>query len=54
LNSWGVALHHPHWRSESERDAIASVLEHLAERVEQLEGERAEATLWPVRDDGST
>jgi len=48
---WVVALHHPHWRSESERDAIASVLEHLAERVEHLEGERAEATLWRVRDD---
>ncbi len=48
---WVVTLHHPHWRSESERDAIAAVLEHLAERVERLEGERAEATLWRVRDD---
>jgi hypothetical protein len=47
---WVVTLHHPHWRSEAERDAIAAVLEHLAERVERLEGERAEATLWRVRD----
>jgi hypothetical protein len=48
---WVVTLHHPHWRSEAERDAIAAVLEHLAERVERLEGERAEAALWRVRDD---
>jgi hypothetical protein len=48
---WVVTLHHPHWRSEAERDAIAGVLGHLAVRVERLEGEGAEAALWRVRDE---
>jgi len=54
---WVVTLHHPHWRSESERDAIASALAAVAERVETLEGERAEASLWriaPVRPGDSS
>jgi hypothetical protein len=41
--------HHPHWRSEVERDAIRTALAPLAEPVETLEGERAEATLYRVR-----
>jgi hypothetical protein len=48
---WVVTLHHPHWRSEAERDAIAGVLAGFAEPVERLDGERAEVTLWRVRDD---
>jgi hypothetical protein len=48
---WLVTLHHPHWRSEVERDAIAAVLEPMAERVDHLEGEGAEARLWRVRAD---
>ena len=48
---WLVTLHHPHWRSESERDAIAAALAPIAERVETLEGERAEASLWRVTRD---
>jgi hypothetical protein len=46
---WLVTLHHPHWRSEVERDAIRAALAPLAEPVETLEGERAEATLYRVR-----
>ncbi len=46
---WVVTLHHRHWQSERERDAITRVLERLAERVETLEEDRAEATLWRRR-----
>jgi hypothetical protein len=45
---WIVTLHHPHWRSEAERDAIASALAGIAERVETLSGDRAEASLWQI------
>jgi hypothetical protein len=46
---WLVTLHHPHWRSEAERDAIRAALASVGEPVETLEGERAEATLYRVR-----
>jgi len=46
---WVVTLHHPHWHSETERDAIAGALEAIAERVETLRGDGAEASLWRIR-----
>ena len=46
---WFFVLHHPHWGSEAEHEAIAGVFAERAVPLHRVEGLNASATLYRTR-----
>ena len=46
---WFFVLHHPHWGSEAEQEAIAGVFEERADPLRTVEAHNASATLYRTR-----
>ncbi len=46
---WFFVLHHPHWGSEAEQEAIEAVFADLAIPLHSAEAHNASATLYRTR-----